>query len=231
MIGQDGLLAFDRLAVPWPVLPVRGHYHPFFAQRMPSFFPGHTLELDSRAKLYRARVKHVGGFAEIHIRSIRNYRARIQIDPIEQVIEFGAELEARAFLAIKPGDAEASSETEVDKFQSGASECVAPEIPSTGPAHASARRVASHALWQREIRRRQEPCEKTGSVGAFGVPKRRREGHVRPGPISVEVLTSNHPERVSVLEAADDAQLPVSERRIRKSASEEIFGHVIDEVD
>src|SRR5215831_12116364 len=131
MIGQDSLLAFDRLAVPRPVLPVRGHYHPFFAQRMPSLFPSHTLELDSRAELYRARVENAGGFAKVRIRSSSNDTARVQVDAIEKVVEFSAELEARAFLTIKPGDAETSSKTEVDELQSRASECVATEVSPT----------------------------------------------------------------------------------------------------
>src|SRR5262245_25202417 len=79
MIGQDGLLAFDRLAVPRTILPVRGHYHPLFAQRMPSFFPSHTLELDSRAELHRARIEHFGGFANVPVSQTRGDRARVQI--------------------------------------------------------------------------------------------------------------------------------------------------------
>src|SRR5262249_32958077 len=125
VIGQDGFRAPDRLAVPRAILPVRGHYHPLFAQRMPSFFPSHTLELDSRGQLDRARVEHSGGFAEVPVRQTRGDGTRVQIDAIEQVIEFGAELETRAFLAIKPGDAETSSEAEVDELQPRPPECVA----------------------------------------------------------------------------------------------------------
>src|SRR5262249_4534572 len=99
---------------------------------MPSFFPCHKLKLNSRAELHRARIEHVGGFAEVPIRQIRRDRARVQIDAIEQIVEFGAELEARALLAIKPGDSETSSEAEVNEFQSRPPECVTSEI-SRGP--------------------------------------------------------------------------------------------------
>src|SRR5215510_15341432 len=171
MIGQDGLLAFDRLAVPRAVLPVRGHYHPLFTQRMPSFFPSHTLEFDSRAELYRARIEHFGGFAEVPVSQTRDDRARVQIDAIEQIVEFSAELEARAFLTIKPGDVETSSEAEVDELQSRPPECVAPKTAASGPTNARSwrvwwragrRRISLHAWRQREIRRRHESVEKIG---------------------------------------------------------------------
>src|SRR4029434_3728719 len=131
MIGQGGLLAFDRLAVPRTILPVRGHYHPLFAQRMPSFFPSHRLELDSRAELHCARIEHFGGFAEVPVSQTRGHRARVQIDAIEQIVEFSAELEARAFLTIKPGDVKTSSEAEIDELQSRPPERVAPESSSS----------------------------------------------------------------------------------------------------
>src|SRR5262249_25465096 len=117
------------------------------------------------------------------------------------------------------------------ELQSGASECVAPKIAPTGPAHTSARRIASRACRQWEIRRRQEPGEKIGSAGLLGVPERRREGRVRPSAIPVEGLTGHHPERIPVLKTADYAQLPVPNQVVRESASEEIFGDVIDEVE
>src|SRR5262249_35245898 len=242
MIGQGGLLAFDRLAVPRTILPVRGHYHPLFAQRMPSFFPSHIerqiidlcstdSEFDSRAELHGARVEHASGFAKVRIRSIRNDSAWVQVDAIEQVVELGAELEARAFLTVKPGDAETSSEAEVDELQPGSPECVATEIPPSAPPSASPGRITPATWRQREPPRRQEPGEKIGSVGVLGVPERRREGRVRPTAIPVEVLTGDHPERIPVLEAADGAQLPVSKQGVREPASEEIFWDVIYEVE
>ena len=97
MTGQDGLLSLDRLTVPWTILPVRRHDHPFFAQGMPSLFPSHTLELDSRAELYRARIEtRAVALLKDSIRSIRNDAARVQVDAVEQVVELGAELEACA---------------------------------------------------------------------------------------------------------------------------------------
>ena len=62
---------------------------------MPSFFPGHTLELDSRAELYRARIEHFGGFAEVPVSQTRGDRALVQIDAIAQIVEFNAELGLR----------------------------------------------------------------------------------------------------------------------------------------
>src|SRR2546428_9041585 len=149
MIGQRSLIALDRLAVPRTILPVRGHDYPLFAQRMPSLFPGHKLEFDSRAELYRARIEHSGGFAEVPVRQTRGDRARVQIDAIEQIIEFSAELEARPFLTIKPGYAETSSEAEINKLQSRPPECVASESSSSGPSYTLARIVASRAWRQR----------------------------------------------------------------------------------
>src|SRR5262245_27771540 len=116
---------------------------------MPSFFPSHTLELDSRAELYRARIEYFGGFAEGPVSQTRGDRARVQVDAIEQIVEFSAELEARAFLTIKPRDVETSSEAEVDELQSRPPECVAPEAAASGPTDARSWRA-----WWRGGRRR-----------------------------------------------------------------------------
>jgi hypothetical protein len=45
IVRQRRLFALDRLAVPRAVLPVRGDNNPLLAQRMPSFFPDHKLQL------------------------------------------------------------------------------------------------------------------------------------------------------------------------------------------
>src|SRR4030095_790863 len=45
IVRQRRLFALDRLAVPRAVLPVRGDNDPLLAQRMPSFFPDHKLQL------------------------------------------------------------------------------------------------------------------------------------------------------------------------------------------
>src|SRR5262249_28895325 len=110
-------------------------------------------------------------------------------------------------------------------------ECVATEIAPSGPTYASARRITPRAWRQREIPRRQEPGEKIGSVGVLGVPERRRAGCVRPTAIPAEGLTGAQRGRISVLEAADGAQLPVSKQGVREPASEEIFWDVIYEVE
>src|SRR5262245_15344239 len=83
------------------------------------------LEFDSRSQLDCARIEHAGSAAKAHICPVCLDSTRVHIDAIEQIVEFGAELEARAFLAIKPGDAEASPEAEIHKLQSGPPECVA----------------------------------------------------------------------------------------------------------
>src|SRR5215510_10987675 len=44
VIGQRRILAINRLAVPGPVLSVRGDNNPFLTQGMPSFFPDHKLQ-------------------------------------------------------------------------------------------------------------------------------------------------------------------------------------------
>src|SRR5437773_10886831 len=40
-----GVLRLDGLTVPGTVLPVSGYNHPLLAQRMPSLFPNHMLEI------------------------------------------------------------------------------------------------------------------------------------------------------------------------------------------
>src|SRR5262245_37557117 len=45
IVRQCRLFPLDRLAVPRAVLPVRGDDDPLLAQRMPSFFPDHKLQL------------------------------------------------------------------------------------------------------------------------------------------------------------------------------------------
>jgi hypothetical protein len=45
IVRQCRIFSLDRLAIPRAILPVRGDNDPLLAQRMPSFFPDHKLQL------------------------------------------------------------------------------------------------------------------------------------------------------------------------------------------